>query len=103
MEMHLCVLDTNTYKFIVGVDLLHQLNFIYDDPGRRLHLTHKGVQFSLPLATRDYAMNAPSIRAYNAAASHTTATQQVAEVGLSYDLATNELEELEEAMGCAEE
>ena len=48
-------------------------------------------------------MNAPAIRAYNTAASHTTATQQIAEVGLSYDLATTELEELEEAIGCAEQ
>ena len=100
LEMHLCILDTNTYKFIVGVDLLHQLNFIYDDPGRRLHLTHHGVQFSLPLATREYAMNAPAIRAYNLAAGQVTDTPQIAEVGL-FDLATNELEELEDEMASA--
>ena len=38
MSMHFCVLDTNSYKLIVGVDLMNKLQFIYDGPGRCLHL-----------------------------------------------------------------
>ena len=38
MQMQFCVLDSNAYKLIVGVDLLNKLDFIYDSPGRRLHL-----------------------------------------------------------------
>lgn len=43
MQMHFCILDSNAYKVIIGVDLLNQLKFIYDGPGRRLHLSNQGV------------------------------------------------------------
>ena len=46
-------------------------------------------------------MNAPAIRAYNLAPGQETDTLQIAEVGL-FDLATNELEELEDEMASAE-
>jgi hypothetical protein len=65
--VHLCVLDTNRYKFIIGVDLLTQWRFVYDDPSRRLFLEAKGVKFSLPLADKQFAFNARSIRAYHQA------------------------------------
>ena len=37
--MQFCILDSNAYKIIIGVDLLNKLEFIYDGPGRRLHLS----------------------------------------------------------------
>ena len=52
MTVHLCILDTNRYKLIVGVDLLNSLKFLYDGPSRRLFLERTGIRFSLPLATR---------------------------------------------------
>jgi Aspartyl protease len=43
MPVHLCVLDTNMYKLIIGVDILHELKFVFDEPARRLHLERNGV------------------------------------------------------------
>ena len=67
LTVHFCILDTNRYKLIVGVDLLNQLNFVYESPTRRLHLERAGVRFSLPLASKQYAFNAASITRYHQA------------------------------------
>ena len=32
VSVQLCVLDTNRYKLLLGVDVLGPLGFIYDDP-----------------------------------------------------------------------
>ena len=55
LQMHFCILDTNSYKLIVGVDVMNKLQFVYDGPNRRIHLQNMGVRFALPLATKDYA------------------------------------------------
>jgi hypothetical protein len=69
--MHFCILDSNRYKLIIGVDVLTKLKFVYDGRERRLHLEHKNIPFSLPLASRMYAFNAPAVREYLAAADQT--------------------------------
>ena len=38
LQMHFCILDTNSYKLIVGVDVMNKLQFVYDGPNRRIHL-----------------------------------------------------------------
>lgn len=67
--VHLCVLDSNRYKLILGMDILNALNFLYDGEQRRLHLHGKGGEFSLPLASREYASRSTSWKRYQEALS----------------------------------
>ena len=80
IAVHLCILDTNAYKLIVGIDLLDRLHFTFDGPSRRLFLEWAGVRFSLPLATRQYAFDAASIKRYHQALEVTPATADAVEV-----------------------
>ena len=100
--MQFCILDSNAYKIIVGVDLLNKLEFIYDGPGRRLHLSSQGVKFSLPLATKDYAFNAPAVKAYREAASLVSNTT-AAEVDVNMNDETVDSYDLPEALADGEE
>jgi hypothetical protein len=67
MPVNLCILDSNAYKLLIGVDLLSQLDFVLDGPGNRIYLQRQGVNFSLPLAPRTYAFNSAAIRGYHRA------------------------------------
>ena len=67
MPLKLCILDTNAYKLLIGVDLLNQLDFILDGGQRRLHLQRMGVRFSLPVVDRNYAFKAKAVREYHQA------------------------------------
>ena len=67
LTVQFCVLDTNAYKLLVGMDLLNELNFILDGIQKRLYLQSAGIKFSLPLADRDYAYRSKGIRDYHRA------------------------------------
>jgi hypothetical protein len=91
MMAHMCILDSNGYKLIIGVDILQALDFVYDGPGRRLHLTSAGIKFSLPLVTRNFAFNAPAVRSYLEAATQVASPRDPAMA--TVEIATGELEE----------
>ena len=99
ISMHFCVLDTNNYKLIIGVDVMNKLQFIYDGPGRRLHLQNAGMKFALPLANKEYAFNAPSVRKYKEAVEKLNAT--TTEAFHEVDTSMTEEQELNSALESA--
>ena len=93
IPVNLCVLDSNAYKLLIGVDLLNQLRFVLDGPGRRIYLERNSIRFSLPLAPKDYAFNSAAVRGYHRALDEIPPTAEELEVA-----GIVELQELEGAL-----
>ena len=54
VAVHLCILDSNEYKLILGVDILTRLHFVFNDRESKLHLVSQGVHFNIPLVDKEY-------------------------------------------------
>jgi hypothetical protein len=61
VDTHLCVLDTNQYKLIIGVDILRPLQGSLDLTNSRLHLVKDQSRFNLPLIDKLRAFKMPSV------------------------------------------
>lgn len=62
ISVQFCVLDSNKYKLLIGVDLLDELQFVFDGPNKRLHLANGDKRFSLPVVDRQYAYNSRAVK-----------------------------------------
>lgn len=81
--VQLCVLDSNEYKIILGVDILSKLHFVCNDRDKKLHLINQGRNFSLPLADRRYIQSSRSWREYHAALPSPSVTEAHLEIGVN--------------------
>ena len=62
--MHLTVLNSPTYKLILGIDYLKRRKGRLDMERMALTLCRDNITYTLPLKDKRYAMNAPSIKAF---------------------------------------
>lgn len=88
---HMCILDTNAYKLILGVDLLRPLEAVPVLKESRLYISRHGARFSLPLVDKPAAMGALGVRRYHDAVHMTPADN-----GVEVDATVCESESLSE-------
>lgn len=83
VTVQLCVLDSNEYKIILGVDILSKLHFVCNDRDKKLHLINQSRSFSLPLADRRYIQSSRSWSEYHAALPTPSVTEASLEIGVT--------------------
>ena len=93
--MHLTVLPSQAYKLILGIDYMKRRKGKMDLEKMTLQLTKEEVTYTLPLKDKKYALNAPSIRAYEnyvATSGTAAAPQQVSAIDIN-EVELNEIPE----------